>query len=221
MPSKKDGGQPPAKPKPEELIDEFKNKFEDFCSETKQSLDIVTEGLGNVKKTQRGLEEQTEICSQEETQNINDFTEKLSQQILEKLATSEQNFKHEFLRLEGSLQEGLFDMKYFIVSLKKFIGTGSSKTTGLHMDNIAEVVEEIWEKLELFELKKRSNLIFYGVRGETRETQSDLIHKITTIIRRSLDLKKDVTVSNASRVYSGPKVGSCRFVLPKIMINFY
>ena len=78
----------------------------------------------------------------------------------------------------------------------------------------------MWEKLEMFELRKRSNLIFYGVRGETRETQSDLIHKITTIIRRSLDLKKDVTVSNASRVYSGPKVGSCRFVSPEVFFNF-
>ena len=87
------------------------------------------------------------------------------------------------------------------------------------MDNMAEIVEEMWEKLEMFELKKRSNLIFYGVRGETRETQSDLIHKITTIIRRSLDLKKDVTVSNASRVYSGPKVGSCRFVVPEVTSN--
>ena len=96
------------------------------------------------------------------------------------------------------------------------LGTGSSKTTGSQLDSIAYIIEEMWEKLEMFELKKRSNLIFYGVRGETRETQSDLIHKITTIIRRSLDLKKDVTVSYASRVYSGPKVGSCRFVLPKI-----
>ena len=85
---------------------------------------------------------------------------------------------------------------------------------------MAEIVEEMWEKLEMFELRKRSNLIFYGVRGETRETQSDLIHKITTIIRRSLDLKKDVTVSNASRVYSGPKVGSCRFVSPEVFFNF-
>ena len=47
------------------------------------------------------------------------------------------------------------------------------------MDGIGEILDEMWEKLELFELKKKSNLIFYGVRGETRETQSDLIHKIT------------------------------------------
>ena len=36
----------------------------------------------------------------------------------------------------------------------------------------------MWEKLEMFEEKKRSNLIFYGVRGEMRETQNDLINKV-------------------------------------------
>ena len=30
----------------------------------------------------------------------------------------------------------------------------------------------------MFEKKKRSNLIFYGVRGEMRETQNDLITKV-------------------------------------------
>ena len=111
MPSRKDSGPPPAKPKPEDLIAEFKTKFEEFSSDTKLRLDQVTVGLGNVRETQLHLEEQNKICSLEEAQNIKDFTDKLSQQILEKLAASEQNFKHEFLRLEGFLQEGRFYMK--------------------------------------------------------------------------------------------------------------
>ena len=111
MPSRKDSGQPPAKPKPEDLIAEFKTKFGEFSSDTKLRLDQVTVGLGNVRETQLHLEEQNIICSLEEAQNIKDFTDKLSQQILEKLAASEQNFKHEFLRLEGFLQEGRFYMK--------------------------------------------------------------------------------------------------------------
>ena len=118
MPSKKDGGQPPAKPKPEDLIAEFKMKFEDFSSDTRHSLDQVREGLGNVRENQRDQEEQAEISSQEETQNINDFTEKLTQKMLEKLATSEKDFKHDLLRLEGFLQEGRFDMKTIDCVLK-------------------------------------------------------------------------------------------------------
>ena len=116
MPSKKDCGQQPAKPKPEDLIAEFKMKFEYFSSDTKQtkhSLDQVREGLGNERENQQELEEQAKISAQEETQNINDFTEKLTQKMLEKLATSEKDFKHELLRLEGFLQEGRFDMKTF------------------------------------------------------------------------------------------------------------
>ena len=112
---------------------------------------------------------------------------------------------------------------------KLFAGTSSNVDISPQLDTLAEVLEEAWDKLEEFERRKRSNLIFYGVRGEARETQSELIHKvnlimhhlilifsilkITAIIRNSLNLKKSVTVSSASRIYSGPKVGSCRFVL--------
>ena len=61
---------------------------------------------------------------------------------------------------------------------KHFKGTESSDSADSQLDNIAEIVEEMWEKLEMFEEKKRSNLIFYGVRGEMRETQNDLINKV-------------------------------------------
>ena len=91
---------------------------------------------------------------------------------------------------------------------------------------LAGVLEEAWDKLELFEERKRTNLIFCGVRGEARETQAELINKvgllckirsllfpyrqITSIIRSSLNMKKSVTVASAARLMSGPKVGSCR-----------
>ena len=37
-----------------------------------------------------------------------------------------------------------------------------------------------------FERKKRSNLIFYGIRGEARETQSELINKVAIITEISI-----------------------------------
>ena len=40
------------------------------------------------------------------------------------------------------------------------------------------MLEEAWDKLELFEERKRTNLIFCGVRGEARETQAELINKV-------------------------------------------
>ena len=71
-----------------------------------------------MRENQRELEEQAKISAQEKTQNINDFTEKLSEKMLEKLATSEKDLKHELLRLEGFLEEGRFDMKTIDCVLK-------------------------------------------------------------------------------------------------------
>ena len=59
-----------------------------------------------------------------------------------------------------------------------FAGTNSSGDSGPQLDMLESVLEEAWDKLEQFGNKKRSNLIFYGVRGETRETQADLIQKV-------------------------------------------
>ena len=62
-----------------------------------------------------------------------------------------------------------------------FPGTNRSGDCGPQLDVLESVLEEAWDKLEQFENKKRSNLIFYGVRGETRETQADLIQKVRKI----------------------------------------
>ena len=59
-----------------------------------------------------------------------------------------------------------------------FPGTNRSGDCGPQLDVLENVLEEAWDKLEQFENKKRSNLIFYGVRGENRETQADLIQKV-------------------------------------------
>ena len=51
------------------------------------------------------------------------------------------------------------------------------------------MLEEAWDKLELFEERKRTNLIFCGVRGEARETQAELINKVWLLCKvRSLDI---------------------------------
>ena len=47
-------------------------------------------------------------------------------------------------------------------------------------------MKEAWVTLLEFERKKRSNLIFYGIRGEARETQSELINKVAIITEISI-----------------------------------
>ena len=68
--------------------------------------------------------------------------------------------------------------QYLDMSSSIFPGTNCSGDSGPQLDVLESVLEDAWDKLEQFENKKRSNLIFYGVRGETRETQADLILKV-------------------------------------------
>ena len=105
MPPKKDG-QPPPKPKPEELISEFKDKFEVFSTETKKGFEEVEKSLVDVRETQADLEKLTETIHFQEEGNVNELVANLSEQILLKFANTEKEVKNEFLKLEGSLQGG-------------------------------------------------------------------------------------------------------------------
>ena len=68
-------------------------------------------------------------------------------------------------------------------------GTNKADDTGPQLAVLAGVLEEAWDKLELFEERKRTNLIFCGVRGEARETQAELINKVGLLCKvRSLDV---------------------------------
>ena len=67
-----------------------------------------------------------------------------------------------------------------------FPGTNNSEDCGPQLDVLERVLEEAWDKLEQFQNKKRSNLIFYGVRGETRETQADLVQKVGKYVGHGL-----------------------------------
>jgi len=197
MPPKKDNGKPPEKPKPEDLIAEFKTKFENYSTEVKEDIDQLDKKLNEVKEAQNETEKLIEENHAQHQNDVKDLINALQNSMEVKVDEIEKEMKDSFANLEKKLLEG----------------TSGCGDTGPQLDILAEVLEEAWDKLEEFEKRKRSNLIFYGVRGEARETQSDLIHKITTIIRNSLNLKKSVTVSSASRIYSGPKVGSCRPVV--------
>ena len=176
MQTKKDA-QPPAKPKPEELITEFKEKFEAFSRDIKQEVEDVGEGLGNVRETQVELDKLAETRSSEEGRQINDFAENIADIISCRINEFERETKNEFVKLEDFLMKGLaFFSKKCCFNVRP--GLATSHTADYQLDNIAEILDEMWGKLEIFEKKKRSNLIFYGVRGEMRETQNDLITKV-------------------------------------------
>ena len=118
-------------------------------------------------------------------------------------------------------------MSRSIQELSDKIQIASSSTSGTEnrIQDLVERIENIQEKMYDFEINKRNNLLFYGLREERRETPSDLLTKVNVIscmmrsltlsqirvvLRDSCSLKRDITISSASRMFSGPDVGGCR-----------
>jgi len=190
-------GQPPPKPKPEELIAAFKEKFEAYRDETKKSVEDIGSSLEKIRQQDEEILMSVQKQNEDHSKLIQEFVDDFSMKINKKCADLKVEVMAEFDKMAAKLSEE----------------TGSSEGCEGQINGVAEVVEDIQDKLIEFEERKRNNLIFYGVKGETRETPAELVNKITSIIRCSLDLKKDVTVSSVTRVYSGPKVGSCRPVV--------
>ena len=78
------------------------------------------------------------------------------------------------------------------------------------IQELSERVDEINEKMYEFEVNKKNNLIFYGIQSEARETPSILLSKVTQMLRTNLNIKRDISLSSASRVMTGPEVVGCR-----------
>ena len=75
---------------------------------------------------------------------------------------------------------------------------------------IVAELERVQEKMYDFELNKKNNLIFYGIPNEVNEKEPQLIMKIKEMIRNHMKIRRDVIISSASRLYTGPEVFGCR-----------
>jgi len=80
-------------------------------------------------------------------------------------------------------------------------------------DSLNNQLDDVQEKMYDFEQNKRNNLIFYGVPGEERENRDDLRIKIGNLLRLHLNIRRELPISKASRMYTGPQVQGCKPVL--------
>ena len=110
------------------------------------------------------------------------------------------------------------------ISSKIQSASSSSSGTENRIQEMVERIENIQEKMYDFEVNKRNNLLFYGIKEDRRETPSELLSKvrpvsersstfplqIRSVLRDSFTLKREITISSASRMFSGPDVGGCR-----------
>ena len=166
-------GQPPQKPKPEELIAAFKEKFETFRDETKSKVEETGSALEKIREQ----DEEIKILLQKQQDNhaklVHAFVDKFTTKVNEKFDNLKVEMMEQFEQMSKQLSEE----------------TGSKAGCEDQLAGLAEVVEDIQEKIIEFEERKRNNLIFYGVKGENRETPAELVSKVCKIIVLRLAIK--------------------------------
>ena len=107
MPAKKDSGPPP-KPKPEELIAEFKEKFENFTTETQKQNEELDQKIVSVKDSLSNLEQQNEENHREAQMKVKQLLEEINQSIEQKFEEVSIEVQKNFQNLEKQLIDGMY-----------------------------------------------------------------------------------------------------------------
>ena len=67
------------------------------------------------------------------------------------------------------------------ISLKIQSATSSTSGTENRIQDLVERIENIQEKMYDFEVNKRNNLLFYGIKEDRGETPNDLLSKVSQL----------------------------------------
>ena len=105
MPAKKESGPPP-KPKPEELIAEFKEKFEIFSSETNKQHDELDQKIISAKDSLSNLEQIIENNHSESQVKTKQLLEEINESIEQKFKEVAIEIQESFQSLEKQLTDG-------------------------------------------------------------------------------------------------------------------
>ena len=107
MPAKKDSGPPP-KPKPEELITEFKEKFENFTTETQKQNEELDQKIVSAKDSLSHLEQQNEENHTEAQLKVKQLLEEVNESIEQKFKEVSIEVQQSFQALEKQLIDGTY-----------------------------------------------------------------------------------------------------------------
>ena len=107
MPAKKDSG-PPAKPKPEELIADFKDKFENFTTETQKQNEELDQKIVSAKDSLSNLEQQNEENHRESQMKVKQLLEEINESIEQKFEEFSIEVQKNFQKLEKQLIDGMY-----------------------------------------------------------------------------------------------------------------
>ena len=151
-----------APPKPEELIAKLDEKFESFKTEISESLEEKSNAIEAINNKEVEIKDQLDTNISSQTAAV----ENAKSQIEDMLDSKMEGMKNEFLK---NLQQ-----------MSDKIAKASSSTSGTEeqIQELVDRVEIIQEKMYDFEVNKRNNLLFYGIKGGMKESQGDLLRKV-------------------------------------------
>ena len=84
---------------------------------------------------------------------------------------------------------------------------------GDKVERIDNALEHVQEKMYDFEANKKNNLIIYGIPNEAHERENNLTIKVKELIKAEMKIRRELVITSASRMFTGPEVFGCRPVL--------
>ena len=81
------------------------------------------------------------------------------------------------------------------------------------VEKVDNGLENVQEKMYDFDANKKNNLIVYGLQNEAHEKENSLIVKVKELIRLNMKIRRELVITTASRMFTGPEVFGCHPVL--------
>lgn len=187
-------------------VDELRNKIEENQEETGKQIEQVREENKSLIDQLRDelLEaikqsnEQSQQVSKDQIDNISQNLELMEERHKKLIEELNLKLEQKIDKLNGKLYKNMENLSGQMESESSF-----NERTKEQINLLFTRVDDIHEKLYEFEVSKKNNLIFYGISGEHRETPSELMAKVTSILKQTLSLRRDIVISKAARIMTG------------------
>jgi len=191
----------------ESKISEFVNTFEKFQSETTQLQATSKQQLDEVENQVKSFQSNSEgsvLEVMEDAENLKGSYSNLDQRVKDIKVEAQGKIQ----ALSTAMKEQRREYKSKFVDMDVEFARMRERLETMNL-----ILDDIQEKMYEFEQNKKNNLILYGITTKHPETSESLRVRITNIFRDNLNIRRDVPVTKATRVHTGPEVRGCRPVL--------
>ena len=180
----------------DEIRSENNDNIAKLSEQNKEAMERIRDELMEAIKVNTADVEVVRTKVTETTGQIND----LEKQNKDKFEEMNLKLEQKIDNLNGKFFKNMENLSGQMESESSF-----NERTKEQINILFSRVDDIHEKLYEFEVNKKNNLIFYGISGEHRETPSQLMAKITAILKQTLSLRRDIVISKAARIMTGKR----------------